>query len=158
MGFRFRRRWIRWIIPALVLIAILIQFLPVARTNPPVKAAFDGPIAVREIFQRSCYDCHSNQTEWPWYSRVAPASWLVADHVYEGREELNFSDWPAYDDAHTREEIVEVTTEGEMPLPSYLWIHHRAKLSPDDLAVLRQWAGISAGSGGEEKDHDSDSG
>ena len=135
-----RRSWKKWIIPAVLLALGLAQLVPVSRTNPPVKASFEGPIAVREIFQRSCYDCHSNQTQWPWYSYVAPASWLVADHVEEGREELNFSNWPAYDDSSMREEIVEETTEGEMPMPSYLLIHRKARLSSEDLAVLREWA------------------
>lgn len=144
----FLRRRAKWILPAAVLLFLAIQFIPVARTNPPVQAAFGGPLAVREIFERSCYDCHSNQTKWPWYSHVAPASWLVADHVEEGREELNFSNWPAYDDAHTRDEIVEETTEGEMPMGSYLLIHRKARLSDQDLEILRKWA-LEAGASDE---------
>ena len=82
---------------AAVLVAAAIQFVPVDRTNPPVETALTAPPAVREILVGACFDCHSHETTWPWYSRVAPLSWLIADHVTEGRRDLNFSRWPAFD-------------------------------------------------------------
>jgi hypothetical protein len=102
------------------------------------------PTEVRSILERSCYDCHSNRTRWPWYSRVAPVSWFVARHVAEGREHLNFTEWDRMspeDQAKAMEEIGETVTEGEMPLASYLLAHPEAALSEQDQTLLRQWAG-----------------
>ena len=102
---------------------------------------FDGPEEVKAILKRSCYDCHSNETEWPWYSHLAPVSWLLADHVEEGREHLSFSDWePLKDMAWVRSRIYNMAEAGQMPLESYLLLHSKAKLSEDDLAVLKKWA------------------
>lgn len=129
----------------LVLVAAIgIQFKPVNRSNPPVTMVVDAPPEVLAILKRSCFDCHSNETVWPWYSRVAPMSWKVADHVRVGRKHLNFSTWDQYD-AEDRADIFEETWEevekGEMPLLDYLRLHPEAKLSEADLAVLRAWTG-----------------
>jgi len=70
-----------------------VQLVPVDRTNPPVESAVAAPAEVRSILRRSCFNCHSYETEWPWYGYVAPLSWLVAHHVHEAREEMNFSTW-----------------------------------------------------------------
>ena len=123
-------------------IAILaIQLVPVDRSNPEITSDFSGPQKVKEILKRSCYDCHSNETEWPWYSYVAPVSWLVSHDVIEGREELNFSDWKHFEkDADIIEEIYEETEEGEMPLPKYLFTHPGAKVSEEEMLILKDWA------------------
>lgn len=95
------------------------QWVPVDRDNPPVLGEIESPPEVHAILERSCYDCHSNQTRWPWYSRMAPVSWLVASDVHEGREHLNFSAWrsDSTDKRHElREEIRKNVEEGEMPL------------------------------------------
>jgi hypothetical protein len=127
----------------LIVLAIAIQLVPVNRTNPPVVADFDGPAEVRTVLRQSCYDCHSHEVRWPWYSRVAPASWLVAHDVEEAREHLNFSAWGAYD-ANKRakliEEAWEEVEEGEMPLRTYLLVHRDARLSDQDRAILQRWA------------------
>lgn len=124
----------------LLIVLVGIQFVPVDRTNPPVKTVFQGPEPVMQILRQSCYDCHSNQTTWPWYSYVAPVSWMVANHVEEGREELNFSDWAAHaTDGHLMEEIYEEVEEGHMPEGSYLWMHPEAKVSEADLAILKDY-------------------
>jgi hypothetical protein len=119
------------------------QLVPVRRDNPPVQADLQAPEPVKQILQRSCYDCHSNETRWPWWSRVAPASWLVAWDVREAREELNFSSWEklrARKRAEMREEIWEEVDEGEMPLWYYLPAHPEARLGADEQAILRAWA------------------
>ena len=93
--------------------------------------------------QRSCFDCHSNRTHWPWYAYVAPASWLVPHDVEEGREHLNFSTWDLYDEderVDLFEEIAEVVEDGEMPLWFYVPLHPEAQLSEDDSATLLGWA------------------
>lgn len=116
----------------------LIQLIPYGRnyTNPAVIAepAWDNP-QTREIAQRACFDCHSNETVWPWYSRVAPVSWLVARDVNEGREKLNFSEWPPREQDEV-DELIEVVQEGEMPMPVYLPLHPEANLSVEEKQAL----------------------
>lgn len=122
---------------------ILIQFVPVTQDNPPVTGEFDEHPEVLQVFKQSCYDCHSNNTVWPWYSHVAPVSWIVADHVNEAREHLNFSTWKqmsAKDQAHLREEIWDEVEEGEMPMTGYLMLHSDAALSDDDKALIHKWS------------------
>ncbi len=126
----------------ILIVLIAIQFIPVAKTNPPVVSDFTGPVEVKDIFKRSCYDCHSNESTWPWYSDIAPFSWLVINHVNEGREEFNFSTWDKYPNdkkAEIIEEIWEEVEEGEMPLWNYLIIHRDAVLSKDDKKVIHNW-------------------
>ena len=131
------------IVGALAIVLIAIQFIPVDQSNPPVSADPAIPFNVKTILQRACYDCHSHETRWPWYSRVAPISWLLAHDVQEGREHLNFSTWtelPAQEIAENIEEIWEEVEEGEMPLWFYLPLHPEARLSSEDLALLNAWA------------------
>jgi len=125
----------------LVLLAAL-QLAPVTRDNPPVRSDFTGPPAVREILVRSCYDCHSNETRWPWYSRFAPVKFLVAHDVAEGRSKLNFSDWGTYDRARRAKlggEIIEAVEKRGMPPFQYVLIHGDAKLTGSELRILRSW-------------------
>jgi hypothetical protein len=136
---------------ALAVILIAIQLVPVERTNPPVVADFDGPTAVKAVLETSCYDCHSHETSWPWYSRVAPMSWLVAHDVEEARDHLNFSQWGTLDAKRREkltEEIWEEVEEGEMPLKVYLLAHPDARLSEADKATLRDWSLASHGARG----------
>ncbi len=121
-----------------LLLFALIQFVPFGKqyTNPPVtgEPTWDSP-QTRAIAQRACFDCHSNETVWPWYSRVAPVSWLVARDVNEGREKLNFSEWPPRDEDEI-DELIEVVEEGEMPMPIYLPMHPEANLSTEEKQAL----------------------
>ncbi len=122
---------------------VAFQFVPVDTTNPPVTAEIPAPADVKEILQRSCYDCHSHETRWPWYSRIAPFSWLVAHDVEEGREHLNFSEWDrlgSEDQEEAMEEVWEEVEEGEMPLWFYLPLHPEARLSKEDREILMRWA------------------
>ena len=127
----------------LVVIFILLQFVPVARTNPPVTGTIEAPEQVMEILHRSCFDCHSNETKWPWYSYVAPMSWLVVSDVNDGRKHMNFSVWDTYNDKrknHKIKECGEVVEEGEMPLWFYLPLHPEAQLLPKDVEILVAWS------------------
>ncbi len=95
-----------------------------------------------QVLRTSCYDCHSNEVEWPWYSNVAPASWLVVYDVNEAREHMNFSEWQSYsaeDQAEDIEEIWEEIEEGEMPLWYYLIAHSEAELSENDKETIKNW-------------------
>jgi Haem-binding domain len=142
------------------------QFVPLQRTNPPVTADFDGPPEVERILRASCYDCHSNETEWSWTAYVAPASWLVVRDVHRARDEYNLSEWgtmDAEDRAELPRKMVEEVEEGDMPLPMYLLVHPEARVSEADLATLRAWAGTTAeeergGDGGEAEEADGDEG
>ena len=116
---------------------LLIQLVPYGKdiTNPPVVE--DAPwtsLQARQVALRACYDCHSNETIWPWYSRIAPISWLVYRDVQEGRSELNFSEWGRGE--QEVEDIGEVIAKGEMPPLQYLLAHPEARLSAADKALL----------------------
>lgn len=122
---------------------IAAQAIQVERQNPPVTGEVPATPAAAAVLRRACYDCHSFETTWPWYSRVAPVSWLVAHDVDEGRDELNFSTWsrlPAARRAKKLREIVEEVEEGEMPPLLYRLVHPEARLTPEDVAALRTWA------------------
>jgi hypothetical protein len=138
-------------IAAILLVAafIVIQFIRPDQTNPPVVAAesIESSIAIPEnvssILARSCADCHTNTTKYPWYSQIAPASWFLANHIRDGRKELNLSVWNTYTDkkkSHKLEELCEQVEQGAMPLPSYLWIHHDAALKEGEARILCDWA------------------
>ena len=137
-----------------------IQFVPVERGNPAVESDFDGPPAIAAILRRSCYDCHSNETAWPWYSWVAPMSWMLAEHVEDGRKRLNFSEWDEDEAWDSMEEIGEEVAAGNMPLKNYLLLHRDARLSDADREALLAWSGYQgvAEGGGEPEDdgHDHD--
>ena len=137
---------LRRVLVVLFVAFLAIQLVPVDRANPPVTGDVDAPPEVKAILKRYCYDCHSNEVKWPWYSRIAPVSFLVAYDVKEGREHLNFSEWDKRNEskrAKIREETYEECQQGEMPLPIYLILHTEAKLSAADLAVLKGWAGVT---------------
>jgi hypothetical protein len=114
----------------------LIQLIPYGRdhTNPPVLQEPNWDAQTRAIAQRACFDCHSNETVWTWYSNIAPVSWLVQRDVDQGRDELNFSEWEAGE--NDAEDIAEVILEGEMPLPIYLIMHPEARLSEAEKMQL----------------------
>ncbi len=125
---------------------VIIQLVPYGRAhdNPAVVAepAWDS-VATRQLAERACFDCHSNQTTWPWYSNVAPMSWLVQNHVDEGRRELNFSEWSrAFGEAG---EASEVVREGEMPPRSYTLLHPEAKLTAAEREQLARGLDASLG-------------
>jgi len=125
-------KFLKWIVIVVVLAFIILQFIPYGRnhTNPPVMSEpnWDSP-ATRELAVRACYDCHSNETVWPWYSNIAPVAWLIQKDVDSGRRHLNYSDWE-----NTREkgEVIEAISEGYMPPSQYLLMHKDAKLTSDE--------------------------
>lgn len=138
------KRLIRWLAAAMAALFIVIQLIPVDRTNPPVIADVAAPPSAAAVLRRSCYDCHSNETRWPWYSAVAPVSWLVARDVRLGREALNFSTWDQAQGRDSMDEILESVIEGEMPMAMYVRLHPDAALSSTDVSALREWC-IGAG-------------
>jgi len=128
-----------------VVVFALIQLIPVDRDNPTTDPSSEIILQgeVKLIIQTACYDCHSHNTTWPWYSNVAPVSWLVSYDVHQARDEMNFSQWNSYSakkmDRKFRE-IVEEVEEEEMPLPIYLITHSEADLDESQRAILINWA------------------
>ncbi len=131
------------VLAGLGVVLIAIQFVPVERDNPPEEGLIAGPPEVVEVLARSCFDCHSNRTRWPWYSHLAPVSWLVAGDVHEGRSRLNFSTWELYDAARREDmgrEIWQEVERGDMPLGMYLVMHDEARLDPQSMDTIRAWS------------------
>lgn len=125
------------------MLAIVIQAFPVHRDNPPVTSDVTAPGAVHRILVTSCYDCHSHRTRWPWYSHIAPVSWLIASDVREARDRLNFSQWDKYNDAartYLTADIVKEVSGGDMPPLSYRLMHRDTLVSPESLAILKAWS------------------
>lgn len=121
---------------------LIAQLIPVPRENPPVAVDVGAPEAVRATLRASCYDCHSHETRWPWYSRIAPVSWVVARDVVEGREHLNFSTWDGYSAARQQKllgKAGEEIREGEMPTWGYRLAHPEARLSVESREALLDW-------------------
>lgn len=100
------------------------------------------PANMQEILNTSCYDCHSNNTRYPWYATIQPAGWLLAKHVKDGKAELNFDAFGNYSKRRQLSKLKSVASQindGEMPLPSYTWIHKDAKLSTADKGLITDW-------------------
>lgn len=131
-----------------IALLIIIQFirpeenLGEAESSNDVTHYVNVPDQVMTTLQGSCYDCHSNHTNYPWYAKVNPVGWWLNHHIEEGKSELNFSDFAAYDVErmdHKLEEIAEEVEEGHMPLPSYTWIHRDAILSDEQISLITNW-------------------
>jgi Haem-binding domain len=143
---------VKGVLVAALVVFIGLQFVGPARTNPPVTPArtlhAKAPIPgeVHEILSRSCWNCHSNETQWPWYAYLAPISWNVIGHVNEGREHLNFSDWrkSPEEGADLMDEVCTQVKKGKMPIRQYTWMHWRATLTPADVKRLCDWANDTA--------------
>jgi hypothetical protein len=136
-GEKMKKKTLLWILAALVVAGLLIQLIPLPGrgSNPPVVSEpnWDSP-QTRALVQRACFDCHSNETVWPWYSYVAPVSWLVYSDTMNGRSHMNFSDWGT---RHPNlDEIIGVIQEGEMPPAVYLPMHPSARLSAAEKQQL----------------------
>ncbi len=158
-------KWIRRSFFAAVVLFLLIQLVRPERTNPAsnpndhITARLPVHPQVAATFSRSCNDCHSNKTVWPWYSKVAPASWLVAADVNEGREEMNLSAWGSYN-AEKQQELLKgmckEVTEGEMPGAIYSFAHPGARISDSDRQAICSWSKGMAATLPGENDHQGD--
>ncbi len=130
------------ILGSLAAALLVIQLVPARVTNLPSKDALPAPPEVQQTLRRSCYDCHSNQMRWPWFSRIAPLSWLVAHDVELGRKEINFSEWDEYYPATRRRKLQwmqrSLHTEAMPPWP-YRLMHPSSALSQHDRDQLDRW-------------------
>jgi cytochrome c551/c552 len=163
------KKILKWIAISLAIAFLVMQFIRPTKTNPPVdetstmSARLHVTPEVEAILNRSCIDCHSNKTVWPWYSNIAPVSWLLVRDVNEGRKHFNVSNWPADPkrSAHRLEELCQQVEKGEMPLAIYLVMHPTAKLSDADKKTLCDWANAERqrlGAGGQEGSPDNKGG
>ena len=142
------RRKLKWIAIAIAVIFIGLQFTTPRHTNPPVDAAQTlvaltaPPADASAVFDRSCKDCHSNETNWRWYTYVAPVSWFTVGHVNEGRKELNVSEWGRYGKRMKDTRLKAICAQvrgGTMPLASYASVHRDTKVSPDEVKKICDW-------------------
>ena len=142
------RLWLKRVGFATAFLLLASQFVPVNRNSPAVDrstsiyASQPVPPEVKAVFERSCKDCHSNETVWPWYSFVAPVSWMIARDVHQARKKMNFSEWgsyPAQQKEDRLEEICEQVTNGEMPDRKYAIFHRGARLTPQERDAVCQW-------------------
>lgn len=129
---------------AMAAIQLIPDKMPANVNNNPGDIINSGmvPDSLAAILKTSCYDCHSNETRYPWYSRLAPASWLLARDIKEGREHLNFSEWESYNKRNKIgkiEAVREEVTSGEMPLFNYTIIHRKARLTKEQISSLSIW-------------------
>ena len=137
------------------------QFISAKRepveVNPVADFQPENATDLMNILHKACYDCHSYETKYPWYAGIAPVSFFLNNHIEEGREHLNFSEWNTYpikDQQHIAEEIVEVVKEKEMPMLSYWLVHWDAKLTDAERAVITSYFGGATGDHAEEEDDD----
>ena len=124
-------------------VVVLAQLARPSMENPPVTGDIQAPAEVHGVLKRSCYDCHSSATKWPWYAQVVPVSWVVAHDVNDGRKHLNFSEWENYEPGRKLKklkEIAEEVEEGEMPMEIYVSLHGDAKLSEAEKKSIVEWA------------------
>ena len=118
------------------------QFIPAKRTDAAAEGALEAPPGVEATLRRACFDCHSDSTRWPWYSRVAPLSWLIIREVNRGRKEVNFSRWGSYYPATRRRKlqwIGRALRERDMPPRFYRVMHPGARLTSTDVAAMQLW-------------------
>ena len=142
------RVWAKRVGVATVVLVLAGQVVPVSRRNPPfdpshtIYATQNVPPPVKVVLERSCKNCHSNETAWPWYSNVAPFSWLVAYDVHEARKAMNLSEWGSYSAKRKEEKLEEMcdkVTNGEMPGSVYLLVHREAVVTEQERHFVCEW-------------------
>lgn len=137
-------------IGALILLVVFagMQFIPAEHNQSDVVPLsdftniYEVPEEVEDLIQMSCYDCHSNNTDYPWYDKIQPVRWFLEDHIREGKAELNFNEFGNYSERRKINKLKSVRSEiekGKMPLASYIWMHRDAKLSAGDKKLIITW-------------------
>jgi hypothetical protein len=131
-----------------VIVLLFIQLIKIDTENPPVNKEIDYNVVthttpeIKKILKKSCYDCHSNEVKYPWYSNIAPISWFIKEHVNQGKEYVNFSEYGKYNiyqKEHINSALYRVIENKYMPLKSYLWVHKEAVLSEQENTILIHW-------------------
>jgi hypothetical protein len=141
-------KFIKRIVIVLVVILVGIQFIPTTHNQSDEVSetdfikAFSAPNNIKMLLKTSCYDCHSNNTKYPWYDKIQPLSWLLEDHINNGKEELNFSEFGLYSKRKQKSKLKSIISQikdNEMPLSSYTILHSKAKLSKNDKKLIMDW-------------------
>jgi hypothetical protein len=142
------KKTLRYALFSMVIVLVGIQFIRVDKRAPPVNVEDDfltltrAPSEIAQLVREACYDCHSYETNYPWYSNLAPVSWWVKHHINEGRAHLNYNLFGTYTpkkQAHKIEESIEAIRDGWMPLDAYAWNHPEARLSAEQRTMLADW-------------------
>lgn len=142
-------KWIKKILLVLLIVFIAIQFFqPALNKNgrvleTDISKTVSMPDSVGAILKNACYDCHSNNTVYPWYMNVQPMGWLMANHIKEGKAELNFSEFGDYSSRRQKSKFTGIANSIKndiMPIASYTWMHKNARLSDEEKAVIINWA------------------
>ncbi len=133
----------------LLIVLVGIQFIPTKRNQnqqvlkSDISKSFTLPTEIQTIFKNSCYDCHSNNTNYPWYNKVQPISWLLENHIKKGKKELNFSEFGSYSKRKQKNKLKSIKSQvidDEMPMFTYTLIHKNAKLTESDKKLIKNWA------------------
>jgi hypothetical protein len=136
------------ILVGLLLLVGIIQLLQPTRNisegpfENDISKVYALPVDVQNVFTQKCYDCHSNNTHYPWYIHIQPIGWWMASHIKDAKDDLNFNEFKTYDEKranHKLEEIAEVIEEGSMPLKSYVWLHSEAKVTAEEANAINTW-------------------
>ena len=139
----------RKVLLGLLVLLVAIQFIRPAKNQSSemsvndISKGYNVPANVNEVLQKACNDCHSNNTVYPWYSNIQPVAWWLDNHIYDGKKELDFSEFTTYSPKkqhHKLEEVIETVKEGEMPLNSYTWMHKNAILTDAEKLTVSEWA------------------
>jgi hypothetical protein len=132
----------------LLIVFIVIQFMPTKRNQntellvSDFTKTYDVPNNIQKMLKAACYDCHSNNTKYPWYNKIQPVAWFIEHHIDEAKEELNFSEFGSYSSKkqnHKLDEIMDEVKEGKMPLKTYKVMHSEAKFSNDEKEAFINW-------------------
>jgi cytochrome c553 len=138
----------RKVLLSLLAILVFIQIFRIDKTNPPIDPSKDilsirsADAQTTALLKSACYDCHSHESQYPWYTNVQPVAWWIKGHIKGARQHLNFSEWASYDQKkqnHKLEECIEEVKERHMPMKSYTWAHSKARLSDADIQTLVAW-------------------
>lgn len=145
------------ILVGLLMLVVVMQLLQPTRnisegvSENDISKVYAVPADIQKVFEQKCYDCHSNNTRYPWYIHIQPIGWWMASHIKDAKDHLNFSEFKTYDEekvADKLEEVSEEITEGNMPLKSYVWLHADAKVTPEETKAINDWIqslGVVAG-------------
>lgn len=130
----------------ILLLFVVMQFIQTKKIDENIDEdlRIKTDIEVMAIFKKACYDCHSNEVKYPWYSSIAPFSWVISNHIENGKKALNFSIWEKYSDEEKKEHLKDIyrTVYASMPLQSYLWLHKEADLTKQERSLIRDWTKV----------------
>lgn len=139
---------VKKILVGLLLLAGIAQLLQPTRNisegpyENDISKVYAVPVNVQNVLTQKCYDCHSNNTDYPWYIHIQPIGWWMASHIKEAKDELNFNEFKTYNQkkaSHKLEEVMEVLEDGAMPIKSYVWLHSEAKVTPEEVQSINNW-------------------